>query len=126
MGLAPNLGIDLYPELMDVFQIQPLEVNRTLITTSVYGPREVSDEIEELQRLNLEINSHVNDEDRELCLNVQRGLGTAGYSPGPLAAQESSIHHFHCLIRDAIPVASLREEPRSESVIAANERMLAG
>lgn len=123
-SLAPSHGIDLYPELMDVFQLLPLDVDRTLVRTSFYGLPDVSAEVEELRALNLSINGGVNQEDLTLCRRVQKGLATPGYMPGPLSLVESSIHHFHNMVKAALPVAGLDEEPVGESVSSVNQRML--
>ena len=36
-GLAPNLGIDLYPEMLDMFQLIPLGPDKTIVRASYYG-----------------------------------------------------------------------------------------
>lgn len=123
MGLSPNLGVELYPELLDVFQIVPLGVNSTQIITHYYGHRNASPEVDELRRLNFEINALVNDEDKTLCTRVQKGLSTPGYLPGPLSLSESGIHHFHNSIRELIPVTALQTAPEGD-VEDANRKMI--
>ena len=104
----------------------PLGPERSLIRASFYGPRDVSKEVRELQKLNLSLNGLVNDEDRDLCERVQFGLKTTGYEPGPLAVEESGVYHFHRLVRELVPVAALREQPRTGQVAAENERLRKG
>ena len=70
------------------------------------------------------INNKVNDEDKTLCERVQQGLATHAYEPGPLSLQESAISSFHEMIRERIPVASLREQPSMGSVAAENLRLV--
>jgi hypothetical protein len=36
-GISPNLSIDLYLEMLDMFQIIPLELNKTIVRASFYG-----------------------------------------------------------------------------------------
>jgi phenylpropionate dioxygenase-like ring-hydroxylating dioxygenase large terminal subunit len=123
LGISPNHGIDLYPEMLDVFQLNPLGLDRTEVTTSYYGLKDQGEDIEALRRLNLVINQQVNAEDLTLCRRVQQGLATPGYQPGPLSTDESSVHHFHDMIRDLVPVAGLPERPLDESVTWVNQRM---
>lgn len=110
-GLTPNLGIDLYPEMLDVFQIIPLSVDKTLIRAYFYGHKNPTAEEQELRRLNMKINDPVNDEDRELCERVQLGIRTNDYRPGPLSTLEHSVFNFHELLRRALPVMALPDAP---------------
>lgn len=123
-GFSPNLGIDLYPEMLDMFQLIPLAVDKTLVRASFYGHKNPSEEEIELRRLNMLINNKVNDEDKTLCERVQEGLATHAYEPGPLSLQESGISIFHEMIREQIPVASLREQPSMGSVAAENLKLV--
>ena len=122
-GFSPNLGIDLYPEMLDLFQIVPLEVNRTLVRTSLYGHQNPTAEEVELRRLNRLINEPINEEDRKLCLRVQKGLRSYAYQPGPLSSQESCVFNFHKLIRAQIPVARLKNKPAFGSIAAENAKL---
>jgi phenylpropionate dioxygenase-like ring-hydroxylating dioxygenase large terminal subunit len=122
-GFAPNLGIDLYPEMLDMFQLIPLAVDKTLVRASYYGHKNPSVEEIELRRLNFLINDKVNDEDRTICKRVQQGLSTHAYQPGPLSLLENSVSNFHEMIRDCVPVASLREPPLIGCVAAENLRL---
>ncbi len=122
-GFAPNLGIDLYPEMLDMFQLIPLAVDKTLVRASYYGHKNPSAEEIELRRLNLLINDKVNDEDKTICERVQKGLSTHGYQPGPLSRLENGVSNFHEMIRDHVPVAASQEAPPMGSVAAENFRL---
>jgi phenylpropionate dioxygenase-like ring-hydroxylating dioxygenase large terminal subunit len=124
-GLAGNLGIDFYPELVDIFQLVPLAVDKTLVVALYYGHRNPTPEEQELRRLNVLINDSVNEEDRQLCTRVQQGLRSYGYSPGPLSQQESGVFAFHEMLRRLIPVASLTEAPAPGTLASENSRLLA-
>ena len=121
-GVSGNLGIDLYPEMLDVFQLIPLGPQKTMVRSAYYGHRNPTPEEQELRRLNLLINGPVNDEDRQLCQRVQQGLRTHRYSPGPLSIQESSVYRFHQLVRRLLPVTSLTDEPARGQVAMENSR----
>ena len=119
-GWSPNLGIDLYPEMVDFFQLIPLSAEQTMVRAWFFGHRDPTAEETELRRLNREINNAVNDEDLALCLRVQRGLGTRGYRPGPLSQQESAIFNFHELLRREIPVMDQRNAPARGTIAETN------
>lgn len=120
-GLTPNLGIDLYPEMLDVFQVIPLSVDKTLIRARFYGHRNPTAEEQELRRLNMQINDPVNEEDRELCERVQLGIRTNDYRPGPLSTLEHSVFNFHELLRQALPVTALPDAPPNGTIRTSGE-----
>ena len=122
-GLHGNLGIDLYPEMLDIFQLIPLSPAETLVRATFYGRPDPAPEEEKLRRLNVQINNAVNDEDRMLCERVQLGLQTSGYEPGPFCGEEQGLYNFHQMLRDRIPVAALDEAPEAGMVRSENERL---
>ena len=124
-GVAGSLGIDMYPEMLDIFKLIPLGVDKTMVLASYYGHRDPTPQEEELRRANVELNDIVNDEDRTLCTRVQNGLGTSGYRPGPLSDHELGVFNFHEMVRELVPVASLDEAPAVGSVATENLRLSA-
>lgn len=104
-GFPHNLGLDFYPEMLDVFQLIPLSVDKTLVRAHFYSPNDLSDDEKQLIDANIQINTLVNDEDRTLCERVQRGLQSEGYRPGPLSLLESAVAQFHDEVRARIPGA---------------------
>jgi phenylpropionate dioxygenase-like ring-hydroxylating dioxygenase large terminal subunit len=123
-GLTPNLGLDLYPEMLDLFQLVPLAPDKTLVVAAYYGHQQPTPEEMELRRLNILINERVNEEDRQLCTRVQQGLATYGYRPGPLSQQEIGVFNFHEMMRRRLPVMSSKSEPVAGSVADENTRLL--
>lgn len=109
--LPPNIGIDVYPDCMDIFQILPLTAETCLVRYPLYGPDDQRREARLLRYLNRRINRNAAAEDKWLCERVQRGLSTHGYQPGPLSELESAIKDFHDRIRAVIPEADLAECP---------------
>jgi len=122
-GIHGNLGIDLYPEMLDIFQLIPLSPDKTAVRATFYGHRKPTPEEEELRRLNMEINNAVNDEDRMLCERVQLGLQTTGYEPGPFSEEEQGLYNFHRMVRERIPVAGLAGAPAIGCLRAENEQL---
>jgi hypothetical protein len=107
-SMPPNIGIDVYPDSIDVFQILPLGPETCTVRTRVYARPGAEREERILQYLNSRINRQVGAEDKELSERVQKGLGAHGYEPGPLSAIEHCIHDFHDRVRAAIPAAATR------------------
>jgi len=123
-GVTGYLGIDLYPELTDIFRLIPLGPEQTAVRVMYYGNPDPSPTEKALRDLNIQINDPVNDEDRELCERVQKGLQTTGYRPGPLSSEESSVFFFHEMLRKRVPVTRLDKAPPVGKVAAENERLL--
>ncbi|MEZ5924809.1 MAG: aromatic ring-hydroxylating dioxygenase subunit alpha [Hyphomicrobiaceae bacterium] len=109
--MPPNIGIDIYPDSMDVFQILPRTATTCTVRYPVFRPRDGRREARVLRYLNGRINRQVMREDRELCERVQAGLASHGYQPGPLSTLEVAIKDFHDRIRAVIPEAGLAEPP---------------
>ena len=124
-GVAANLGIDCYPEMIDFFQLVPLSHDKTMVRAAFYGHQNPTKEELELREINIELNNSVNDEDLTLCERVQKGLQTHGYKPGPLSELEVGIHYFHEMVRDLIPVAALDEAPDRGDVAQRNSELAA-
>ena len=108
----PNLGIDMYPEQMDFFQVLPAGSGKCHIRSGVFGLPGAGRELRALRFLSERINASVNREDRWLCERVQRGLASTSYRPGPLSQLEFCMLEFHDLLRSRIPEFSLAAAPQ--------------
>jgi phenylpropionate dioxygenase-like ring-hydroxylating dioxygenase large terminal subunit len=110
-SMLPNLGIDVYPDQMDFFQVLPRGPGKCTIRGATYGLPDTRREMRVLRYLNARINRQVQREDDELCRRVQRGLASSFYQPGPLSTHEVCILQFHDLIRKRIPETRLASPP---------------
>ncbi len=122
--LAPNIGIDIYPDSMDIFQILPETATTCRVRYPIFRRAEESRAARLLRYLNLRINRQVSAEDRWLCERVQAGFDSHGYEAGPLSQYEQAVKDFHDRIRASCPVAGLDAPPESGSLRAANAAML--
>jgi choline monooxygenase len=52
-----------------------------------------------VQRMNTRLNTTVHEEDVDLVENVQAGLATRGYRPGPLSGREAAVGWFAGRVR---------------------------
>jgi phenylpropionate dioxygenase-like ring-hydroxylating dioxygenase large terminal subunit len=110
-SMLPNLGIDVYPEQMDFFQVLPAGPGKCTIRSALYGLPDASRTMRAVRLLGQRINASVNNEDRWLCTRVQRGLASSSYSPGPLSELENWMLEFHDLLRDRIPETCQAQAP---------------
>jgi phenylpropionate dioxygenase-like ring-hydroxylating dioxygenase large terminal subunit len=107
----PNLGIDVFPDQMDFFQVLPNGPGRCIIRGAVFGLPDERREMRAARYLSSRINTQVNKEDRWLCSRVQRGLASGSYRPGPLSRLERWMLEFHDLLRERIPEFRLANPP---------------
>jgi phenylpropionate dioxygenase-like ring-hydroxylating dioxygenase large terminal subunit len=108
----PNLGIDVYPDQMDFFQVLPAGPGKCFIRGAVFGLPGATRELRAVRYLSNRINVSVNNEDKWLCARVQRGLASSSYTPGPLSRLEGCMHEFHNLLRQRIPEFRLAVAPK--------------
>lgn len=108
----PNLGIDVYPERMDFFQVLPDGPGKCSVRGGVFGLPDERREMRAIRYLSSRINTQVNNEDKWLCGRVQRGLASASYKPGPLSQLERWMLEFHNLLRERIPEFALPSAPK--------------
>ena len=108
----PNLGIDVFPDQIDFFQVLPDGPGRCIIRGGVFGLPDERREMRAVRYLSSRINTQVNNEDKHLCARVQRGLASASYKPGPLSQLEGWMLEFHNLLRDRIPEFRLASAPK--------------
>jgi phenylpropionate dioxygenase-like ring-hydroxylating dioxygenase large terminal subunit len=109
----PNLGIDIFPDQIDFFQVLPAGPGKCIIRGALFGLPDATRELRAVRFLSNRINAAVNAEDKWLCERVQRGLASASYRPGPLSQLENSLLEFHNLLRARIPEVALADAPRS-------------
>jgi len=114
-SMLPNLGIDVFPDQMDFFQVLPRGPGKCTIRGATFGLPDTRREMRVLRYLNARINRQVQREDETLCKRVQRGLASGSYVPGPLSEHESCMVDFHDLIRAAIPAVRSPVPPASIS-----------
>ncbi|TDQ84221.1 phenylpropionate dioxygenase-like ring-hydroxylating dioxygenase large terminal subunit [Dongia mobilis] len=128
-SMAPNIGLDIYPDSFDIFQILPRTGTSCTMRYPVFvrpdSRGEISRERRVVQYLNQRINRQVGAEDRELCERVQLGMLSHGYEPGPLSNYEHAVVDFHNRIRAACPVVNQKQAPESGTVRRRNDALLA-
>jgi phenylpropionate dioxygenase-like ring-hydroxylating dioxygenase large terminal subunit len=114
-SMLPNIGIDIFPEQMDFFQVLPRGPGKCAIRGGSFAHPDSRREMRVLRYLGSRINRQVQREDEFLCVRVQRGLGSRSYEPGPLSSLESCMLQFHDMLRARIPEV---REPRAPARFA--------
>jgi phenylpropionate dioxygenase-like ring-hydroxylating dioxygenase large terminal subunit len=107
----PNLGIDVFPDQMDFFQVLPRGPGKCTIRGASFGRPDARREMRIVRYLATRINRQVQREDESLCRRVQQGLASPSYEPGPLSRLENCMLEFHNLLRERIPEVRLPSPP---------------
>jgi phenylpropionate dioxygenase-like ring-hydroxylating dioxygenase large terminal subunit len=110
-SMLPNLGIDVFPEQMDFFQVLPRGPGKCTIRGGSFARPDSRREMRVARYLSARINRQVQREDEFLCRRVQQGLASSSYEPGPLSKLENCMLEFHDLLRERIPEARLMSAP---------------
>jgi Rieske 2Fe-2S family protein len=104
--IYPNTAIDLYPDQVWVWKLDSDGPKRTRDTAMLYRHPDASVRTRVAQLLNRKVNNLVGEEDVDLVANVQAGLESRGWEPGPLSGREAAVGWFADKLR-----ADLGEEP---------------
>ncbi|HET9389965.1 MAG TPA: aromatic ring-hydroxylating dioxygenase subunit alpha [Steroidobacteraceae bacterium] len=109
--LWPNVAFDIYPDQIDFMQFLPVSPTETLIREIVYVHPDSSRQMRAARYLNWRINRRVSLEDKTLIERVQAGMGTSGYTVGPLSEGEVCLRSFGRRMRSLIPETRLLRAP---------------
>ena len=98
----PNTTIDMYPDQVNTWQINPGAIDATHDIWGCYRRDKPSPAMRTVQRLNHRLNNEVAEEDAELVSRVQAGMATTGWRPGPLGEREAAVAWFADHVRRAL------------------------
>ena len=121
--LWPNLAFDVYPDQMDFMQFIPINASTTMIREIPFALKDDRREMKVARYLNWRINREVNAEDTRLIKRVQEGMRTSAFQSGPLAKSEICLIDSAEKIKQAIPIATLDQEPATEDMQALNREL---
>ncbi len=105
--IYPNTTIDLYPDQVNTWRLEPDGVGTTKDAWGVYRPAGASPVTRLAQWAYNRLNEIVLDEDVDLVEAVQRGLQIDEYRPGPLSAREVAVAWFADRIRADLQAAGV-------------------
>jgi choline monooxygenase len=92
--IYPNTAIDLYPDQVWVWKLDSDGPKATRDTAMLYRHPNASARTRLAQYFNRKVNALVGEEDVDLVTNVQAGLESRGWEPGPLAGAEAAVGWF--------------------------------
>ena len=118
--IYPNTTIDLYPDQVVTWRIDPDGPLRARDEAFGYRHPRAGLRTRLAQLLNNKLNTLVSEEDADLVENVQAGLETRGFELGPLSHREAAIAWFADRIRADLGVTGRPRPSRG-----ARERILA-
>jgi len=125
-GFMPvNIGFDVFPDSMDIFQILPKGATRSIIRTPLFVRPDTRREAKAMKYLANRINLQIGHEDKVLCERVQAGLSSHNYQPGPLSEYEMPVKDMHARLRAACPIVTQKERPMDGTLRGLNQKMLA-
>jgi phenylpropionate dioxygenase-like ring-hydroxylating dioxygenase large terminal subunit len=97
--IYPNTTIDLYPDQVNTWRLWPDGADITRDEWGTFRHPDAPASSRVVQRINNVLNTTVLKEDVGLVDNVQRGIRTRGYRPGPLSRREAAVAWFADRIR---------------------------
>jgi len=97
--IYPNTTIDLYPDQVNTWRLWPDGANVTRDEWGTFRHPGSPRSSRVVQRINNVLNTTVLKEDVDLVENVQRGIRTRGYHPGPLSRREAAVGWFADRVR---------------------------
>ncbi len=125
-GFMPmNIGFDVFPDSMDIFQILPKGPTKSTIRVPFFVRPGSRREAKAMLYLANRINAQIGQEDKELCERVQAGLSSHNYQPGPLSEYEMPVKDMHARLRAACPVVRLKDRPMDGTLRRLDQEMSA-
>ncbi|MFI5235204.1 MAG: aromatic ring-hydroxylating dioxygenase subunit alpha [Gemmatimonadales bacterium] len=98
----PNVMLNILPGRVQTNLVRPLGHDRCQVVFDYYYPDLVSDAASKALEADVEYSDKVQEEDREICEQVQRGLNSRAYDRGRFSPEmERGVHHFQGLLKRA-------------------------
>lgn len=99
----PNFMLNLYEGVMDTNVVWPLGPDRCRVVFDFY----FADQSEEFVRQSIDVAECVQQEDMQICAEVQRGLHSRSYDTGRFSVRrEAGGYHFHRLLAKRLQLAA--------------------
>lgn len=100
--IYPNLMLNILPGRCQLNQVLPLGNDRCLVHFDYFYAEPDSEQAQKLIQQDLDFSDEIQQEDIDICLQVQKGLASGAYQAGRLCQKrEQGVWHFQELIRAA-------------------------
>jgi len=97
----PNFMVNMYPGLIENNVVVPLSHNKTLVIFEWYFADPGTPEAWSSLQDSIEFGDKIQQEDMELCEDVQHNLEAGVYKQGRYSVKrENGVHHFHSLMQE--------------------------
>ncbi len=101
----PNWMLNIYPDNMSINIILPINHEQTLTIFEWYFQQPGSGVGWESMQQSIAFSDEIQQEDMEICANVQRGLKSQAYDQGRFSVKhENGVHHFQSLVNDFLRI----------------------
>ncbi|MFN0157341.1 MAG: aromatic ring-hydroxylating oxygenase subunit alpha [Bacteroidota bacterium] len=98
----PNFMLNILPGRLQTNIILPVSHNKTTIVFDYYYDDVTSSEAISKAEGDIAYSDKIQEEDREICEHVQRGLMSKAYHRGRFSVKrEAGVHHFQNLLKEA-------------------------
>jgi choline monooxygenase len=105
----PNLMLNLLPGRLQTNVVRPVGHDRCQVVFDYFYPDIESAEARAAIEADVEYSDRVQEEDREICERVQRGLASRAYDRGRFSPEmEIGVHHFQALLKAAYAAVARR------------------
>src|SRR6266481_1687840 len=99
--IFPNLMLNIYPDNLSTNLIVPLSHDKIFTIFEWFFHDAHSEKVRERIQRAIAFSDEVQQEDIDLCRNVQRGLNSSTYDRGRYSVKrENGVHHFHMLLSE--------------------------
>jgi Rieske 2Fe-2S family protein len=100
-GVFPNLLVSAHPDYVLTHRLCPVAAGHTRIACEWLFAPEAAGASDFDPAYAVDFWDVTNRQDWRACESVQRGMGSRGYVPGPLAPGEDAVHQFISLVANA-------------------------
>ena len=95
----PNFMVNLYQGVMDTNLVLPLGPDRCRVVFDFYFAETEGAQAESFMHDSMAVADRIQQEDMQICEQVQRGLNSRSYTAGRFSVlRENGGHHFHQLL----------------------------
>lgn len=99
----PNLMVNLYQGVMDTNLVLPLAADRCRVVFDFYFAPQGETASSAFQHRSIAVGHRIQQEDVDICEDVQRGLASGRFDVGRYSVRrESGVHHFHRLLAERL------------------------
>ncbi len=98
----PNIMLNILPDRLQTNLVIPTATDRCRVIFDYYYKDTVSPGARDIIAEDMRYSDEIQQEDIEICEQVQRGLNSQAYDRGRYSVKrETGVYHFHALIREA-------------------------